>query len=891
MSRPAPWRRFAEAATAGLPDLADVAGGVDDPEVAGGREGPAAARGPSRVRAWAARLRAAGNPGPHPLPAGGRNTGPLDFRLAGTAAVCWAAALGLPHAPRGTALVLAALLFAAVLAILLRMLLRPEAGSWRTGLCTAILVLAGAVALLSLILGVRQAERLSGPIRAALDAGATVTVRMVALSDAAKVKADGGSFDGSARYQLRAEILEATAGGQRFEAATPVLVIAGSSWAQARYGDALAGAGKLVRTEEPGAVDALLIVSTGFHRTGSPPAADAANALREGFMDGTGALPPDARALLSGMVLGDRSSQPEDLANAMRAAGLTHLLAVSGANCSYVLGFVYLLSAACRLPRPVRGLLALAALAGFILLVRPEPSVLRAASMGSIGVFALLAGRRRASLAFLCLAVIVLLLADPWLAASYGFLLSVLATLGLVLFGERCSSWLQRFLPKLLADAVSLPLAAQVFCSPVLVLLQPELPLYSVPANVLVTPVVPAVTIIGMAAVLLFPVWPWAAAAAVQLAGWLSLWVAGVARTVSGWPAAVLAWPEGAPGAVLALLAGLLLLSLLCLAARLPAGWPSALRAALRLRQRFRPDAPAPRAAGGNSIRRTAVRLLALGAAAAVLSGLAAVLLRSGGGTAGPGWTVAACDVGQGDGLAVNTGGGSAIVVDTGPEPALMDACLDRLGVSWIEVLVLTHMHLDHYGGLAGALDGRGVGRVLVGSARSKLPEQVTTALAAAGAAPERGAAGMSGTAGSARWQILWPVPGGAGAGEENDASLVLSVQAGTGSAGEISMLLTGDLEAEAAGMLLMRLGRAVPAVDVLKISHHGARNGGTRLIEALQPKAAVISVGRGNDYGHPAPEILAALQQNGVPVFRTDVLGTITVAAGGGRLQVAARR
>ncbi|MFD1214132.1 ComEC/Rec2 family competence protein, partial [Arthrobacter sp. GCM10027362] len=159
-----------------------------------------------------------------------------------------------------------------------------------------------------------------------------------------------------------------------------------------------------------------------------------------------------------------------------------------------------------------------------------------------------------------------------------------------------------------------------------------------------------------------------------------------------------------------------------------------------------------------------------------------------------------------------------------------------------------------------------------------------------AGVQAQRGGAGLAGTAGSLRWEILWPVPGRAPP-EENDASLVLRVHAGAGTAQQLSVLLTGDLESEAAGALLMRLGTAVPPVDVLKISHHGARNGGTALIEALQPKAAVISVGRGNDYGHPAPEIIAALERNQVAAFRTDVLGTITLAAADGRLEVGALR
>ena len=103
--------------------------------------------------------------------------------------------------------------------------------------------------------------------------------------------------------------------------------------------------------------------------------------------------------------------------------------------------------------------------------------------MGSIGVAAVLSGRRRASFSFLAVAVLVLLVMNPWLAANYSFVLSVLATLSLVLLGTACSRWLQRFLPVPLAHAVAMPMAAQVFCAPVIVQLQPELALYSIPAN------------------------------------------------------------------------------------------------------------------------------------------------------------------------------------------------------------------------------------------------------------------------------------------------------------------------------------------------------------------------------------------------------------------------
>ena len=86
------------------------------------------------------------------------------------------------------------------------------------------------------------------------------------------------------------------------------------------------------------------------------------------------------------------------------------------------------------------------------------------------------------------------------------------------------------------------------------------------------------------------------------------------------------------------------------------------------------------------------------------------------------------CNVGQGDGLVIRTGSGQAMVIDAGPEPDAMDSCLDSLGVESVGLLVLTHMHLDHYGGLDGVLDGRRVARVLVGSSKKELPDLLTRA-------------------------------------------------------------------------------------------------------------------------------------------------------------------
>ena len=144
----------------------------------------------------------------------------------------------------------------------------------------------------------------------------------------------------------------------------------------------------------------------------------------------------------------------------------------------------------------------------------------------------------------------------------------------------------------------------------------------------------------------------------------------------------------------------------------------------------------------------------------ALLAGAAAGLLASllAPGASQRSWDVAACDVGQGDGVVVRTGERSAIVVDAGPETDMMGRCLDGLGVERIDVLVLTHMHLDHYGGLDGVLAGRQTERVLYSSAKEALPEAVHASLQAHGLTAERAAAGLTGSSGAADWTVHWPV-------------------------------------------------------------------------------------------------------------------------------------
>lgn len=830
----------------------------------------------------------------------------LDLRLAGAALMGWLLVLGLVRAGTGVSLSAAGFCCGAALVLAGWLVLRRRRGKQLGLFAGTALLLACLLGLLSLVTGVRLAERLSGPIAHAIETEAYVSVELQALSDAARSRTP--SRFGGERYLVSARIVAAAGGGRQFEAATPVLVLGDATWKSVRYADRIRTAGTLTASEPGSAEQALLNASAAPAVTGSPASAEAVNHIRAGFITMTRPLPEDARGLLPGMAFGDREQQSDELADAMRRTGLTHLLAVSGANCSYLLGFVYLLAQSCRLPRWCAAVCGVAALVGFVMLVRPEPSVLRAAVMGAVGVAALLTGRRRASLTFLSVAVLMLLAADPWLAGEYSFILSVLATLGLVLFGSRCSEWLQRWLPKLLADAMAVPIAAQVFCTPVLVLLRPELALYSVPANILAAPVVPIITVTAMAALGLLPLLPMVAGWLVFAAGLPTLWVAWIARTFSELPFAALPWLQGAAGSLAAAAAGGGALLVIGLAATwktrregLNAVALSAVAGRARSLLRPRGGVRAANSSAGGPGRRTAqgpalragrrndaARLVAWTLAPALVVGSLAGWLgaRPAAVSSAEGWDVAACDVGQGDGIVIRTGPSSAMVIDAGPEPELMDICLDELKIESVGTLVLTHMHLDHYGGMAGVFDGREVGSVLLGSAKPELPQEVDVELRRRGITPERGTAGRHGTEGYASWNVLWPTKAGKG-GNENDSSIVLLVEVRTEGGAALRLLLTGDLESEAGGAMLRGLGGQTPLVDLLKVSHHGARNGGTEMLERLQPRAALISVGRDNDYGHPAPEILSALSRHRIPALRTDVIGTVLLELRDGSLLV----
>ncbi len=469
--------------------------------------------------------------------------------------------------------------------------------------------------------------------------------------------------------------------------------------------------------------------------------------IRQDFMDRASVLPEPGDGLLPGLAVGDTRAVSAELNEAMRTSGLSHLTAVSGANCAIVVGAVFWLTALAGGSRTLRVALALTALAAFVVLVTPEPSVIRAAVMAALAMLTVLLGNPRSGISVLASAVTCILISDPWLAATPGFALSAAASAALILLAPALTRSLGRWMPTPLALAIAVPLAAQLACGPIIALFAEQQSLVGVVANLLAAPAAPLATVIGLLSCLAGPAPPLADFLAAS--AWLpSAWIAVTATTTAALPAAQMLIVPGIGSAlvvtVLSAALGLLLIR------------P---RRATALLRAFRRAAAIVVSAA-----------IAFGGAHLLLSGPLATL------TIPEDWTIAACDVGQGDALVVRSRGEVALI-DTGPDPVPVDGCLRSLGVTRVDLLVLTHFDLDHVGGVE-AVVGR-VGTVLHGPIGETADDRMLSDLAADGATLVDAAAGMRGDLGAASWQVLWPRRNSAAFPPGNDASVVVEFGGG----------------------------------------------------------------------------------------------------------------
>ncbi len=553
----------------------------------------------------------------------------------------------------------------------------------------------------------------------------------------------------------------------------------------------------------------------------------------------------ERRALVAAVVLGADEGLDTPLRDAFKASGLYHLLAVSGQNVVFiafgVLGLAYVLG----LPRALGHIVAIVAVLGYALAVGWQPSVVRAAVAGCVASLAWLASRPSDRWHVLALGALVLLVWTPRSLLEPGFQLSFAAVAAILLTLPRLRRFREGWpVPWLLVEVVGISAACGLVTAPILWLQFGVVPVWTVPANALAEPAMPFLLGFGLGAALVAPVLPPAAVAMSWLAGLCAAWIALSARLVASLPYAQVSSP---------------LVFVL----------PTAVVAAGVAVGRAPP------------YRRRA--LLLDGVAVMLLAGAAWWALHP-----PPRWQppaglrVTMLDVGQGDGVLLEVPEG-AMLVDAGPPEAHVDEQLRRRGIRSLAAVVVTHPHRDHVGGVAAVLGAVTVGALLDPLQPGDWPDDAAArqVAAARGTTVVAARAGHDYRLGRLRVRVLWPDGGGLPDQDPHDHGVVLLV-----SYGETDLLLTGDAESTVTQRLPLR------RVELLKVAHHGSADPGlAEALRVLRPRVALISVGRGNDYGHPRAETLALLRAApGLALYRTDEDGSVVVESDGRELTVRTR-
>jgi len=571
------------------------------------------------------------------------------------------------------------------------------------------------------------------------------------------------------------------------------------------------------------------------------------------------AVPEREAALSRGFVLGDDGDVDPGTVDDFRNSGLTHLLAVSGQN-------VVLLA---LLAMPLLALLGfgprarLLAIAVLVLLYVPlaggGPSIQRAGVMGIAGLVAAGASRAPSRVYALALAALVTLALNPRSTADIGWQLSFAAVVGIMLlarpFQLRIGSMIgEAGWRHALAEGIAVTLAATVATAPLVVFHFEQLPVGTLAANLAAMPAVAPSMWLGMIAVAVGQVSP-VLAAPFNLAGSVCL----------AWIAQVAAW-FGRPGwAVVVLRIGSV--QTLVLVTALLAG---AVLVVLRLwRTSSVPVRPSRWIPGA---------VLVLLAAVLLLPGLVGGGRRHLDAPPPGGARVEVLDIGQGDAILIRPAEADPILIDGGPPGGDLAGALESADVDHLAAALLTHPDLDHYGGLLDLFGRIPADRFLF----DRAPPELLALAPRSGAKLDRVAAGENVSDGNLSLEIPWPppeedpAPAAADEAETNLRSIVALLRWRN-----FRMLLTGDAEAESVPM-------HPGPIDVLKVSHHGSEDAGLpELLDESHPRLAVISVGEGNRYGHPVPDVLNELSADRVETRRTDQDGTISIVLDGNSWRV----
>lgn len=711
-------------------------------------------------------------------------------------------------------------------------------------------------------------------------------------------------YDDHSAYVLRVEKIEIPAG--RFALTGRLLVkVYGDEQELYRYGERLRLRGTITRPpgrRVPGGFDyAFYLRSQGIDGLIYPKPAQISS-LGDGKTGGLESsalalrrrmtavidrnMPSPAAELLAGILFGQRSRLPEEVQENFRSSGTGHLLAVSGLHvglvAALILGLWRLLGLRGKVPLAT----AIVLIFGYAYLTGMRPSALRAAVMIAFALGALLLERERDLPTTVALAALVTLLFNPLALFSIGFQLSYLATLSIIYLQPPLAGAAAKLkLPQFIRSLLTVTLAAQIGVLPLCAYYFQHIPVGALLFNLLLLPLISPVVGLGLggallgilllpaAAVLLFPC---------RLLLELVLAITGLARFPFFYR------PVFPPGPVgLVLIYGLLAaVTAFYYRYRRRRGEPAWEDPEVRWpkQHRFFP------AGAGLKFSRKFLLFAALGFAVLLLWGLNLSPFRS------PGLVVTYLDVGQGAAALVEAPCGTTILIDGGGDPPhrgdpgrtgemVLLPFLRREGVRFIDLVVVSHPHEDHFGGMLPLVEEIPVGLLLLSTVPGESPfyDQLLEKAAARGIPVEKAGAGR-----------CWSSPSGLhietfsppqelfeGTGSDlNNNSLVMKL-----SYRKVSFLFCGDIEDNAASSLLR--GEAALEAAVLLVPHHGGfMEPLSGFVRAVRPEHAVISVGT-NSFGHPRPETLAVLEEAGVKTWRTDLHGSVIVRTDGYSLQV----
>lgn len=557
-------------------------------------------------------------------------------------------------------------------------------------------------------------------------------------------------------------------------------------------------------------------------------------------------LPPEESSVVAGMLIGYTAKMPEELEENFRRAGLSHVMAVSGANIAFLLApLLWLLKKIGFNPR-WSSAIAFPAMILYVFATGMEASVVRAAVMAGVALTGMLLWRKSDIYCSMALSAIIILLGNSFMLFDLGFILSFSATLFLVIFYKPIFEKLPAKLPKSIKDILAGTIAAQLGVIPVIAYCFNTFSIISVLSNLIVVPLTGLLTILGALAVILGNVFLPAGLAV----GFLSRIAADViiflTRTASGIP-----WAEiniATPSFILVVIYYFLLLYFRFFHHKIG-------------KEAAKPLAAAILAVCGVLIIMTSIPDRAL--------------------------MIYFADVGQGDCALIRTPAGHNIIVDGGGSindekgsftgEHIVVPLLYNLNMTQIDLMVASHGHMDHIGGLKTVLDKVKVKSLIVAEAPDIEMKELTDKALGIGIPVARMKEGdiiyqEDGLIIEAIYPLSeeWLMPN-ASVVNSNELSLVVRLDYG-----DFNALFTGDISSEIEKRIMN--DKANLGCDLLKVAHHGSKySSDNRFLAEADPSLAVISAGR-NRYGHPSPETLERLSAKGATILQTIENGGILV-------------